>query len=340
MTDYSAHCPACKKKIVVRHVKQWVLEALADAGGYVSGEEISQKLNKSRTAVWQSIAALREDGYVIEAAPRRGYRLIQRPDRLFPWEVLPRLKTKRLGRLYEYRDSVDSTNNLVKALAKDGASEGLVAVAEEQTSGRGRRGRSWSSPYGLGLWMSVLLRPDMSPFDAPKTALMAALAVSRAVREATGLSTSVKWPNDVLTNGRKMSGILVEMDAELESVRSLIIGIGANVNLDLSHIPEDARNHATSLKLELGEKVDRIALLTGILHQLEIVYDTWREHGFDPILQAVRQETATLGKPVRVVEGSSKWEGLAVDIAADGSLLVQKSDGHIQPVYAGEVSVR
>lgn len=321
-------------------MKERVLQAIESAGGFVSGEEISAAIGKSRTAVWKWISELRADGYVIDAVPRKGYRLAGRPDRLYPCEIARHLETDFVGRTVHYLDSVTSTNDEAKALAKEGAAEGLVVVAEEQVKGRGRRGRSWASPPYVGVWSSTVLRPIISPQDAPKVALVAALAAVCAVEEAADLEALVKWPNDVLVNGKKVAGILVEMEAELDAVRFLVIGIGINANLPIEAIPEEARERASTLVRERGQKIDRALLLGRLLTHLERFYLTWQVRGFSPILREVRERTAYLGRDVKVVEHGDSWVGEAVSIAPDGSLLVRAPDGKVRSVYAAEVSLR
>lgn len=321
-------------------MKREILKALSAAEGYVSGQALSRSVGKSRTAVWQWIEELRADGYGIEAAPNRGYRLLSRPDRLFPWEIQERLATRLIGRQIEYRPQVESTNDLAKALARQGAPEGLVVVAEEQLKGRGRRGRSWASPFGLGVWVSVLLRPAIPPSEAPKAALVAALAAADAIEEAVGIEVAIKWPNDVLVDGKKTSGILVEMEAELEEVRSLIVGVGINANVPLSAIPAEARPRSTSLMEATGKKVDRLRLLASFLSRLEARYVEWTQTGFDSILPVLREKTAYLGQPVRIIQSPREWQGIALDVAPDGALIVQDDRGRRVPVYAAEVSLR
>lgn len=321
-------------------MKDDVLKALGQTPGFVSGEEISRMLGKTRTAVWQWIEELRADGYVIEAVTRRGYRLISRPDRLYPWEIVRYLETEYVGKFIHYHEYIDSTNDEAKQLARGGASEGTVVVAEAQVKGRGRRGRSWASPFGVGVWSSTILRPDISPYDAPKGALLSALAVVRAVKDVVGIDAVIKWPNDVLVEGRKVSGILVEMDAELESVRSLVIGIGVNANVPLEAIPEDARPSATSLHAASGGSVDRARFLGRLLTHLERLYDAWSRSGFDRLLCAIRDKTITVGQQVRVTEPAGVWEGRAIDLADDGALVVVDGSGKPRSVYAAEVSIR
>ena len=321
-------------------LKKELLRLLDRGNQPVSGEALSRMLGKSRTAVWQWIEELRADGYVIEAAPRRGYTLVSRPDRLYPWEVQERLATALIGRHFEYHASVESTNDIAKTRAKEGAPEGLVVVAEEQVKGRGRRGRSWASPFGLGVWVSVLLRPRIPPSEAPKAALITALAVADAVTETTGVKAAIKWPNDVLVGGKKTAGILVEMEAEIEEVRSLVVGVGINANLPLDAIPQEARDIATSLMEATGRQVDRRQLLAAFLSRLEERYQSWLGDGFARLLPELRARTAYLGQPVRILQASREWQGVAVDLAEDGALLVQDASGTVTPVYAAEVSLR
>lgn len=322
------------------HYKERVLALLRDSKGTVSGQDISRTLGKSRAAVWQWIEELRGDGYEIDASPRRGYTLVGVPDRLYPWEIAMHLRTEVVGKAIEYRESVGSTNDVAKALAKDGAPEGLVVVAEEQVAGKGRRGRSWSSPLRQGVWSSTILRPELSPYEAPKMALVAALATVLAIEDVTPLQAAVKWPNDVLVAGKKVCGILVEMDAEIDQVRYLVVGVGINANLPLSAIPDDARPNATSLKAELGRHVERNALLAALLNHLEHLYLGWQSDGFHRILDEIRRRTHTIGRHVRVLEGETAWEGFARAIADDGALVVETHAGVVRPVYAAEVSVR
>ena len=321
-------------------MKEEVLRALGESSGYVSGEEISRAVGKTRTAVWQWIEELRADGYVIDAATRRGYRLVSRPDRIYPWEIARHLDTEFIGKTIHYHEYIGSTNDEAKQVARNGATEGTVIVAEGQVKGRGRRGRSWASPFGAGVWSSTILRPKISPYDAPKVALVSALAVVRAIREVTELDASIKWPNDVLVDGRKVSGILVEMDAELDNVRALVLGIGINANVPQDAFPEDAKESAISLSAAAGRTLDRARLLGRTLTHLEAVYVEWMEKGFDTLLDALRENTATLGREVRVIEAEGEWGGVAVDLAQDGALVVVDDQGARRTVYAAEVTIR
>lgn len=309
------------------------------AGQYVSGEEISRRLDVSRTAVWKHIQALKEEGYDIEGHSRRGYRLRSAPDLLLPEELCPHLTTTRLGRCISYLTLTDSTNNEAKKLAAAGCPEGQIVVAEEQASGRGRLARGWFSPFGKGIWFSIVLRPPFSPQEAPKCTLLAAVAVSRAIRQATGVACGIKWPNDILVGGRKLVGILTEMSAEMDAINYIVIGIGINVNVDADDLPPELQEIAGSLTMATGRSFSRIELLAAVLSELERVYDQAVKGGFASLLEEWRQESLTLGQAVDVVGSGQQFSGVAEDIDSDGALLVRTAAG-LQRVLAGDVSIR
>jgi BirA family biotin operon repressor/biotin-[acetyl-CoA-carboxylase] ligase len=320
------------------------LLALLQAAGsdWVSGEAIAQRLGVSRTAVWKQIEALRSLGYEVEAAPRKGYRLAGRPDVVTPGEILPGLTTRLFGRLIEYRESVGSTNELAKQLARGGAPEGLLVIADEQTAGKGRLGRAWATPKGSALAMSLLLRPELPPYHAPRITLAAAVAVCEAVREVAGLPAGIKWPNDLQIGGRKFCGILTEMEAEIDRVAFVVLGIGLNVHLKRAEMDPAFRESATSLATEGAEGVRRAVLVQAILARLEPVYHDLLTGRFDRVLDRWRALSVTLGAPVRVlhVGGEFQLEGVAEGVDEEGALLVRADDGGLHRVVSGEVSIR
>ena len=311
-----------------------------DAGRFVSGEEVSRRLSVTRTAIWKHIRALKQDGYDIEAHPRLGYRLLRVPDRLLPEEIAARLTTRTLGRQVAYFGQVESTNNEAKKLAAADCPEGQIVVAEEQTIGRGRLARGWFSPYARGIWFSVVLRPPFGPQDAPKCTLMAAVAVSRAIVRVTGVTCGIKWPNDILCGDRKVVGILTEMSAEMDAINYIVIGIGVNVNIGAGEFPPELSAIATSLAEAAGGPVPRIELLAAILEELETVYGLTKDQGFASVIEAWRAASATLGRTVDVAGPDRSFSGVAVDIDADGALLVERPDGARERVLAGDVSIR
>ena len=308
--------------------------------GYVSGEEISRLLGVSRTAVWKHMCRLKEKGYEIEAHSKIGYRLVNSPDKLYENELTGLMKGKIIGKSLICLESVGSTNELAKELAQSGAVEGTVVVAEEQTMGKGRRGRTWYSPAGRGLWFTVILRPPISPVDAAKLTLVTAVAVTKSIREMTGFPAGIKWPNDVLVSGRKAAGILTEMSAEIETVNHLVVGIGINFNLDPGAIPSEIAEIATSVTRAGEETVTRAALLAGILNNLDSLYQDFLSGSFPQILSAWREMSVTLNRQVKVESVGMSEEGIAIDIDEDGALLLQKKDGTIKKVLAGDVSLR
>ncbi|NLN29260.1 MAG: biotin--[acetyl-CoA-carboxylase] ligase [Firmicutes bacterium] len=317
-----------------------IKQFLAAEGRYVSGAELASRLGVSRNAVWKQVESLRDLGYSIEAVPRKGYRLVERPDRLYPWELGAVLTTERFGRHIEYHESIGSTNERAKALGVAGKPEGCIVVAEEQTAGRGRLGRSWISPFAEGLFVSLLLRPPFRPWEAPKLTLLSAVAVQRAISEVCGLESKIKWPNDLELRGKKVCGILVEMGMEMDAVSYVVVGIGINANLRVDVLPDDVRERATSLRHELGRPVDRVALLASLLSYFERLYDQALGDGFRTVLELNRRLSSTLGRRIRVLTARDEWEGVAVDIDHNGALLVRRDDGSVQAVHSGEVSIR
>ncbi|WP_258360635.1 biotin--[acetyl-CoA-carboxylase] ligase [Moorella sulfitireducens (nom. illeg.)] len=321
--------------------KQQVLEYLRRRPGeYISGEELSKRLAITRTAVWKHVQALRREGYQIDAQTRRGYCLLSAPDCFYPEEVTAGLKATWLGRNLYYYDEVGSTNQVAKELADGGAPEGTVVIAEGQTGGRGRRGRSWVSPPRKGIWFSVILRPRVATAMASQLTLLAAVAVAAAVRRQTGLPPGIKWPNDLLAGGRKMCGILAEIKAEIDVLEYVVLGIGLNANLEVGDFSPEVRPHATSLYLELGRPVERLPLFQEMLYQLEKWYERWQEKGFEPIRRAWKEASVTLGREVEVNTWRDVFRGVAVDIDAEGALLVRGAGGEVRRYNSGEVSLR
>jgi len=317
-----------------------ILTMLREAGdGYISGEEIANRLGVSRTAVWKHIKDLKEKGYNIISQSRSGYSLRETPDLLLAQEVQPLLQTKLLGREYHYEESVDSSNNVAKKLAFAGAPEGMVVVAEEQVGGKGRLSRGWFSPKGKGIWFSVILRPPFLPQEAPKCTLMAAVAIVRAARKF-GAEVGIKWPNDILADGRKLVGILTEMNAEMERINYVVIGTGVNVNLWPEDFPDDVRDIANSLAMVAGKAIPRAELFAEILQAMEDLYFSACKNGFEAVLEEWRKYTVTLGQEVNVISVNETFSGVAKDIDADGALLVETEDGEVRRVLAGDVSIR
>ncbi|HSP20358.1 MAG TPA: biotin--[acetyl-CoA-carboxylase] ligase [Myxococcaceae bacterium] len=315
---------------------QLVLEMLVDSGtDYASGEALSGKLGLSRTAVWKVVNVLRDRGYAIEAVPSRGYRLIRVPDRLTALEILPLLETGDLGRTVHAFDSLPSTSELAFRLAAEGAEHGELILAETQTAGRGRRGRSWASPPGKNLYASLVLRPELPPQRAPELTLLAAVAVAEALR-GEGVEASIKWPNDLQVGGKKIAGILTELSAESDQVHFVVLGIGVNLNAEPSDFPPDVSRLATSVLRVLGRRVDRAAFVARLLKLLEQWLAIHETDGFGPVRARWRALSSTLGLEVLVKSERRELRGVAEDIDTDGALLLRTEDG-MERVLAGEV---
>lgn len=309
---------------------------------YVSGEELCKKLEVSRTAVWKHIQALREDGYEIEARPRVGYLLVGIPDRLYAEEIRDGLTTEFIGRQVFYCSSVSSTNDLAKKLSSQGVgvSDGSIVVAEEQTGGRGRLGREWFSLKYKAICFSLILFPPVNPSEVAQVTMVTAVALAVAIRKETGAPVGIKWPNDLMVGGKKLCGILAELGAEIDKINYLVVGAGININQVLREFPEEVREIATSLKIEIGSTVNRVKLLQAVLSEFERWYRIWLKKGFSEILVKWKEMSVSLHRPVRIYAMDKSWVGWAEDVDQDGALLLRLPDGELQRVVVGDVSLR
>ncbi len=318
--------------------EELVLGFLAEAGDeFVSGEAISDKLGLSRAAVWKHVEQLRAHGYRIDAVPARGYRLREIPDRLTPLELRPLIATRELGQGLHCFEEVGSTNDVARTLAEEGAGHGEVVIAERQTAGRGRRGRTWFSPPGRNLYLSAVLRPELPPQRAPEITLVASVAVCDAVRRA-GVEAGIKWPNDVLASGRKLAGVLTEMAAEPDRVSWVVLGIGVNLNARPEDFPPDLRAQATSIAIERGQPAPRALFTAALLKALEEWLDRHADGGFAPVRAAWRERSVVLGRQVRVSAEGREVAGVAEDIDETGALLVRVGK-RLERVLSGDVTL-
>lgn len=307
-------------------------------GNFVSGQQISKDLHVSRTAIWKHINVLKERGYIFESSTRKGYRLIYAPNLLTPLEIDSALHTETFGRHVVYLESTQSTNEEAKKIAREGAEEGTIVVAEEQITGHGRLARGFYSPFAKGIWFSLILRPKFFPMEASKCTLLAAVGVCRGIRRMGLADAGIKWPNDILVHGKKIVGILTLMSASMEKIDYIIMGIGINTGIKKNEFPEDFREGATSF-LNEGINVSRKDLLAAILGELEKEYSIAQDEGFDKVLDDWRALSVTLGQEVRVIFGDDSYTGKAVDIDRDGCLLVN-TGSEVKRVIAGDVSIR
>lgn len=319
-------------------IKEKILSTLINANGEpVSGQKLADELQISRTMIWKHLKGIEEDGYIIEAIKKKGYVLQSIPDLVTPAQVIPKLSTKYLGRNMDYYTTCASTQVIAADKAREDAPHGTVIIAEEQTAGKGRLERSWDSSANKGIWMSVIIRPEISPeFAAPFT-LVSAVAITQAIQEVTNLTPKIKWPNDILINGKKVTGILTELQADMDIVHSIIIGIGVNVNQELSTFDESIQSIATSLKMETGEEVDRSLLVARILYYLEKYGDLYVEKGFQPIKILWESHNCTIGNRIRATMLRETIEGVALGITDDGVLELKLDSGEIRGVYSADI---
>jgi len=305
--------------------------------GFVSGERISTTLGISRTAVWKHIRNLRQAGYLIKAIPSRGYQLLQSPDVLMPESIQSGLKCRLVGSRVRCFDEIDSTNMQACRLGDEGGVDGLVVIADRQSSGKGRMGRKWQSPGGVNLYASILLRPPVLPFEAPKLTFLSAVAVCRAIFRCTGLQPTVKWPNDILMQGAKVAGLLNEMSSETDQVHYVVLGIGVNLNMRPEQFPDDLRYPATSLLMASGRIVSRLEFTRTLLHEIDVLYRIYLEQGSAPIMSAWTELCDLTGKTVQVDCNDRQIIGAMIGLAEDGALLVKTATGKIESIYAGDV---
>jgi BirA family biotin operon repressor/biotin-[acetyl-CoA-carboxylase] ligase len=311
----------------------------ASAGEVVSGEDLSTQLQVSRTAVWKHIKALKALGYRIDAVPSQGYRLLASPDILVPAEIYAGLDTVRVGKRVLCFADTDSTNLVAFKLAEEGAEEGTVVIADCQKRGKGRLGREWASPSGVNVYCSVILRPSILPVSAFQLTFLSAVAVCRAIERTTLLSPRIKWPNDILINGRKIAGLLNEMSAETEKVNFVVLGIGINLNMRREQFPKELRHPASSLLLEGGGTVGRVSFINSLLKELDLLYDLYLREGDGSIRKEWLDRCNMLGQAVMVSGGEAPLTGTVSGVDDNGALLVLQPDGKVGRVLSGDVTI-
>lgn len=322
-------------------MKEKILQLLRRRGDYVSGQEMSRELQVSRTAVWKAVEALRQEGYEISSATNRGYRLESPTSMLSLPEIRAALEDHPWAERVRVLDTVDSTNTLCKTLAAQGAPEGTVIIADRQTAGRGRMGRTFYSPQGVGIYFSVILRPQAAPGELMHLTCAFAAAMCGAVEQACGLRPGIKWTNDLILGDRKLAGILTELAIEAESgrIQHAVLGIGVNCCQKPEDFPEDVRDMACSLAMSLGKPADRNRLAA------EMVRSAWElSEGLltDKVrwMEEYRRDCVTIGREIAVLRNGKARPGRALDVTSDGGLMVRYEDGTEEVVASGEVSVR
>ena len=306
---------------------------------YISGEILARKLGISRVAVWKQIQRLKDMGYKIIAEQNLGYCLVYRPDLLLPQEIQRGLSTKYIGKETYYFPELKSTNIIAKEKAlhrTEGISEGTLIITEKQSAGKGRLGREWFSPVG-GIWLSIILYPQLPPSYIPRITLMTAVAVVNAIRMCTQIKSQIKWPNDILINEKKVCGMLSEMSAELDMINWVVVGIGINANIDHWDFPEDIQENTISLKEVSEKEILRVKLTQTFLQEFEKYYDKLKRKEFPSILKEWKLYSHTLGRKIRIDMGERIITGEAVDINEEGALILKKEDGELIKIISGTI---
>lgn len=312
-----------------------ILASLRQSPGFVSGDRIADMLNISRTAVWKYIKNLEKAGYIIDRSKGRGYRLVYSPDRLFPWEIETYADTGIIGREIIYREAVDSTNALAFKLALSGKPEGTCVIAENQNAGRGRLNRAWFSPPGKNIYLSVILRPSVNPSKVYPITFLSCLAVYDTIEKLTGITPTLKWPNDVLINGKKICGTLLEISAETDMVRFVIIGIGFNINMKTEELQDDIKDKATSLYIETKKIYERNIICGILLSNLEIYYEIFKNSSGIEICKVWERRAKIKGIQMEVNQMGEIYRGVAEGVDASGALLLNIG-GKTNRILAGD----
>lgn len=318
-----------------------LIEAFSTANGeFLSGQALADILGCSRTAIWKHIEELRKEGFELEAVRNKGYRIINTPKNMTENELRLGLKTTIFGKTIHYLESTDSTQKVAHQLVQEGCPNGTLVIAEEQTNGRGRLARNWHSPKYTGIWMSLILRPNLPPTKAPQFTLIAAVAVASAIEDVCQVSPDIKWPNDLLLNGKKITGILTELQADSDKINAIIMGIGMNVNQKEQDFPMELHNIATSLAIETGKEISRSTLVTRILENLEKYYLLYLEKGFAPLKLLWESYAVSLGKDITARTISGNISGKALGITEEGVLKIQDQNGKIHEIYSADIEIQ
>ncbi len=320
-------------------MKSEILKMLREDAGYVSGQQLCEKFGVSRTAIWKAINQLKEEGYQVEAVRNRGYHIVSSPDVVTEEELISVLDTVWAGQQVFFFEKTDSTNIQAKQLGEKGMPHGTLVTANQQDKGRGRRGRFWESPAGSSIYMSILLRPEIPPDKAPMLTLVMALSTAEGLKECTGLDVQIKWPNDIVLNGKKLVGILTEMSTEIDYINHVVIGVGINVNIQT--FPEELNEKATSIYIETGHKIKRSKIIAVIMKYFEKNYALFMQaQNLENLKDKYNSLLVNREKEVRILGAKEQFTAIALGINRHGELLVRREDGQEEAVFAGEVSVR
>lgn len=325
---------------VQSEIRKQLVDAFTNAGdSFLSGQTLADLIGCSRTAVWKHIEDLRKDGFQLEAVRKKGYRIVSTPETITADEIRLGLQTKFIGQNIHYEESVETTQRIAHRLANENVPEGTVVIAEEQLSGKGRMGRKFHSPKYTGIWMSLILRPNIPLSKAPQLTLLMAVAVVQAIEEVTGICPEIKWPNDILLNGKKLTGILTELQAEADRINSIIIGTGINVNQQDDDFPAELQPIATSLFIQKGEKISRAALTRSVFTNFEKLYTLYLEEGFYPVKLLWEKYAISIGKQIKARTLTTVIEGKALGITDEGVLQIEDEQGKIHQIYSADIEL-
>ncbi|MCA0970371.1 biotin--[acetyl-CoA-carboxylase] ligase [Halobacillus litoralis] len=314
-----------------------LIDLLEKQEEHISGQQLSEQLDISRTAVWKHMKELRKDGYEIEAVQRKGYKIVSSPDKVSENTLRWGLDTHWIGCELHHFSQVESTQDIVHRLAKENKPHGTVVIADEQLKGKGRMAREWHSPEGKGIWMSLLLRPTLPPVQAPQLTLLTATVLAKVIDECSELSPAIKWPNDILIHHKKVSGILTEMQAEQDQIQYVVLGIGMNVNQNEDEIPSSIAHKASSLKLESGDEWDIPKTIQTILRTFETTYDAFIKSGFEQVKYEWERYGYRIGEKVTISTMKRTFEAVLIGIEPDGALRARDMDGKVEKLYSAEI---
>lgn len=322
-------------------MKDEILARFLNANGEpISGQALADEFQVSRTAIWKHMQTLKEEGYEFETIKKRGYKLLSVPDKVDMGQLQQFLTTERYGRHVHYYDTVESTQLVAHELVRSGAPDGTVVIAEHQTAGRGRMMREWESSEGKGIWMTVIIRPNVAPHQAPQFTLVTAVSIVQAMKACfNNFTPEIKWPNDILVNGKKTTGILTEMVAEADRIQALLIGIGINVNQQPEDFPDELQNIATSIAIEEGEQIERVHFVANVLDFLEHYSNHYVKNGFGMIKTLWEQSSGTIGKQVKATTLREVVEGEAISITESGVLEIRQANGEIKSMYSADIEL-
>ena len=317
-------------------MKNKVLEALYEKKGeYVPIDDLASKLEIPVSKVQEHITSLENEGYLIEMSSDKEFKLKEDLTLLLPHKLKDKLNTRYIGKEIHYFREVDSTNEVAKKLAREGAPEGTIIIAESQSRGKGRRGKKWISPLG-GAWLSIILRPNTLPINAPQLTFIAGVAAAQTIKDEYGLDAGIKWPNDVLIDKKKVCGVLTEISTEIDTIDYIVTGIGIDANIDVNLLPPELRDTTTSIKSELDHDISRMILVQKFLGNFEAMYDEFNKGNFQEILRKWRQLSKTIGRQVEIRKGTEFIRGEAVGVNSKGALILELEDGTLQKIISGE----